>query len=85
MYSRYDGGVLPDEMDDDVSPDYLEQMKNGFYETKVVITPEEARTIERQTLDQAENEQWANERRKRITASRAGGIAKMKKNNKEKQ
>lgn len=77
-YSRHNGGVLPDEIDDDISPDFLEQLKKGFYDTKVVVTPEEAKAIERQTLDQAENEQWINERRKRITASIAGGIAKMR-------
>ena len=74
-YSRYDRGVLPDEID---SPDHLEQLKTGFYKTKVVVTPEEAKTIERHTIDQADNEQWINERRKRITASRVGEIAKMR-------
>lgn len=77
-YSRHDGGVSPDEIDDDVSPDILEELKNGFYKTKVVVTSEEAKTIERQTVDQADNELWINERRKRITASRVGGIAKMR-------
>lgn len=77
-YSRHDGGVLPDESDNDVSPDHLDRLKTGFYETKVVVTPEEVKAIERQTLDQADNEQWFNERRKRITASMSGGIAKMR-------
>ena len=77
-YSRYDGGVLPDESDDDVSRDILERLKNGFYETKLVVTPKEAREIERQTINQADNEQWITERRKRITASKVGVIAKMR-------
>ena len=55
-YSRHDGDVLPDEIDDDVSPELLEKLKNGYYETKVVITPE-ARVIERETIDQSENQQ----------------------------
>ena len=77
-YSRHDGGVLPDEVDDDISPEILKQLKQGFYDTKVVVTLEEAKAIERQTVDQADNEQWINERRKRITASKVGGIAKMR-------
>ena len=77
-YSRHDGGVLPEESDNDVSPDHLKQLKDGFYETKVVVTPEEAKAIEEQTSDQADNEQWMMERRKRITASNSGGIAKMR-------
>lgn len=44
-YSRHDDGVLPDEMDDDISPDLLEQLKQGYYSTKVVITSEEARKL----------------------------------------
>ena len=88
-YSRHDGGVLPNEIDDDVSPELLEKLKTGFYETKVILTPDEAREIERETVDQADHEQWINERRKRITASVAGSIAKMrattKRSNKVKQ
>ena len=57
-YSRHDVGTLPDEYDDDVSQDYLEQLKTGFCTTKVVVTLEEAKEIEKQTQDQADNEQW---------------------------
>ena len=53
-YSRHDGGILPDEITDDISQENLEQLKYSFYETKVVITREEARTIEVKTRDQAE-------------------------------
>ena len=77
-YSRYDGGVLPDEADDDLSHAHLEQMKAGYYETKVVVTPETVNFIERQTLDQADNDLWIIERRKRITASNVGSISKMR-------
>ena len=77
-YSRHDEGVLPDENDNDFSPDHLKQLKDGFYKTKVIVTPEEAKTIEQNTNDQADNEQWMMERRKRITASNSGGIAKMR-------
>ena len=77
-YSRYDGGVLPDEADDDLSHAHLEQMKAGYYETKVVVTPETVNFIERQMLDQADNNLWIIERRKRITASNVGSISKMR-------
>ena len=50
----------------------------------MVVTEEEARDIERNTRDQAENEQWLLERKKRITASNVGGIAKMRKTTKKK-
>ena len=59
-YSRHDEGVLPEEAND-ISPDHL-QLKMGFYETKVVVTPETVNCIERHTLDQADNELWVVER-----------------------
>lgn len=77
-YTRHDGGISPDDIDDDISPGHLEELKQSFYGTKVVITPEEGNQIEQQTRDQADNEQWIVERRKRITASVVGGIAKMR-------
>ena len=36
VYSRCDGVPLPD----DISLEHLEELKTGFYETKVVATPE---------------------------------------------
>ena len=50
-------GSLPDETDD-LSHHHLEKMKAGYYETKVVIAPETINFIERQTIDQADNELW---------------------------
>ena len=76
-YSRHDEGVLPEEAND-ISPDHFEQLKMGFYETKMVVTPETVNCIERHTLDQADNELWMVERRKRITASKVGSISKMR-------
>ena len=76
-YSRHDDGITPDEVTEDISPESLEQFKNSFYETKVVVTREEARKIERETRIQ-QSEECSMERRKRITASKVGGIAKMK-------
>ena len=82
-YSRHDEGILPDEIIEDVTKEDLEQLKSSYYETKVVITEEEAQKIEQQTRNQADNEQWIHERRIRITASNVGGIAKMREKTKK--
>ena len=82
-YSRHDGGILPHEVTEDISPESLEQLKSGFYQTKVVITRQEAKRLEETTRNQAENDEWMYERRKRITASNVGGIAKMKEKTKK--
>ena len=39
-----------------MSPDHIEALKKGFYETKVVVTTEEARQIEEQTKEQADSQ-----------------------------
>lgn len=70
-YCCHDGGISPEEVNDDIP---LEQLEQLFYETKVVITEEEARDIERITRNQVEIEKWMMVRRKRITASRVGSI-----------
>lgn len=57
-------------------------MKDGFYETKVKVTKEQAEDIERDTREQSESELWRNERRKCITASQVGAIVKMRKTTK---
>ena len=48
---------------------------NIFYRTKVAITEEKAKVIERQTRNQADDELWKSERR---TASAVGSIETMK-------
>ena len=53
-YSRHDDGLLPEEIDDDISPEHLEELKKSFYETKVIVTPEEAIKIQQYTRDQAD-------------------------------
>ena len=68
-YSRHDDGIMPEEVDDDVTPEHLEQLKTGFYQTKVVVTKDEAKVIEINTRNQANSMQWLVERRKRLTAS----------------
>ena len=56
---------------------------SSFYETKVVITSEQAKEIEQQSRDQASSAEWKSEGRKMITASKVGGICKMRKKQKE--
>ena len=75
-YNRHDETVLPDEADD-LSHHHLEQIKVGYYETKVVVKSETINFIERQTINQDDNELWIIERRKCITASNIGSISKM--------
>ena len=81
-YSRHDNGIEPDDITNDVSPEYLEEMKTSFIETRVAVTKEQCDDIERDTRQQSESERWMTERTKRITASRVGGIVKMKKTTK---
>ena len=76
-YSRHDSGTVPDEVTKDVSPHYLAELCDGYYRTKVMVSKEEAKDIEKDTRDQGESELWRKERRKRITASVVGGICKM--------
>ena len=75
-YSRHDNGIEPDDIINDVS---LEEMKTSFFNTRVMVTKEKSDDIERDTQQQRESELWLIERTKRITASRVGGIVKMKK------
>ena len=77
-YSRHDNCITPDEIADDIPTEQLEQLKTSFYKTKVVITEDKVKEIEKSTQNQANDEQWMFERRLRITASKAGSIAKMR-------
>ena len=81
-YSRHDNSIVPDSVSDDVSMEFLEEMKTSYYQTKVVVTGEEAVQIERRTRNQAMSDDRKSERRKRLTASRPGGILKMRKKTK---
>ena len=62
----------------DISPEYLHELKVSYYKTHVVVTQEEADLIELQTRGQSDCALWTSERSKRITASRVGGIVKMR-------
>ena len=62
--------------------EYLDELKNTFYTTHVAVTTEQANNTERETQEQSGIDLWIRERTKRITASRVGGILKMKKTTK---
>ena len=81
-YSRHDDDIEPDDITDDVSSEYLDELKNTFYTTHVAVTTEQADNTERETREQSGSDLWIRERTKRITASRVGGILKMKKTTK---
>ena len=78
-YSRHDNEVEPDDISNNISPDILNELKKTYYQTSVVVTTEEATAIESATRDQAGSDRWKTERRKRLTASKVGGISKMRK------
>ena len=77
-YSRHDDGTCPDEVVEDVPPQYLEELKDGFYKTKVKVTPEEATGIEQETREQHASDMWQRERTVRVTASTVGSLLKMR-------
>ncbi len=81
-YYRHDGGISPEQVDDDIPSDVLESLKKSFYNTQVTVTQEEVRDIEKVTRGQNACDEWMAERRKRITASNVGAIAKMRKTTK---
>ncbi len=69
---------MPDQVTEDLSPEHLQELNSSFYAMRVFVTQEEREKIEEQTRDQDNSDQWQQERRKRLTASVVGGIAKMK-------
>ena len=81
-YSRHDGGVTPDDVADDVSEEHLRELKESYYKNKVAVSKQEMERIEQNTKEQSDIDLWMTERRKRITASMVGGIAKMQKKTK---
>ena len=53
-YNRYDGGISPEQVDNDIPSDKLQKLKTSFYERKVVITEERRTEIEKSTRGQVE-------------------------------
>lgn len=74
-YNRQ-AGVEPDDSTD-VPLEYLNDLKSTFYTTQM-----EAEATEEQTREQSDCDLWTRERRKHVTASKVGGIAKMRRTTK---
>ena len=81
-YSRHDNGEQPQDISDDVPPDHLQRLKMDYYEAHVVVDQRKRNEIEQSTRGQSMEQNWYMERRKRITASKAGAISKMRKGTK---
>ncbi len=61
-YNRHDGGISPEQVDDDIPSDVLESLKKSFYNTQVTVT-QEVRDIEKVTRGQSACDEWMAERR----------------------
>ena len=81
-YSRHDNGEQPQDVSDDVPPDHLQRLKMNYYQAHVVVDQRKRNDIEQSTRGQSMEQNWYMERRKRITASKAGAILKMRKGTK---
>ena len=81
-YSRYDNkGPNATEVPSDLSPDNLHDVMIKYYEANIKVTEASAEQITISTMGQSTGEfeqKWQEERRKRITASNVGQIAKRK-------
>ena len=80
-YARHDGGQGVQDIAKDVPQEYLEQMMLDYYTTNVKISEQRILDIERVTRGQSTPDDigsniWLAERRKRITSSNTGAIAK---------
>ena len=81
-YSRHNNGEQPQDISDDVPPDHLQRLKMDYCEAHVVVDQRKRNEIEQSTRGQSMEQNWYVERRKRITASKAGAISKMRKGTK---
>ena len=79
-YSRHDGGQNADDVNSDLPPQYLKELMAKFYDTQVKADNHKVEEIQVLTRNQGSDENsahvWLAERRKRITASTVGRIAK---------
>ena len=81
-YHRHDGDIEPEDVHDDVTSEHLTELKDAYYVSEVAVTESKAMEIETNTREQNGSGLWMDERRKRLTASRVGAIAKMRKTTK---
>ena len=81
-YSRYDGGQDAEDVNTDLPPSFLQDNMLQYYGTNVKVSDQRAKDIEMMTRQQGTDETsaniWLAERRKRITSSNVGLVAKRK-------
>ena len=79
-YSRHDGGKNAAEIITDLSPDQLYALMREYYLVNVKVSEAVCEDLKIRTAEQGKNDNslqvWLAERRKRITASNVGSIAK---------
>ena len=79
-YARHDGGLDVRDVPQDVPAAFLEDMMVDYYRAHISVSTEKRLEIEGTTKSQAADElasnRWKAERRKRVTASKCGQIAK---------
>jgi len=79
-YSRYDGGSNANDILKDITDQHLCQIMREYYLANINITESARENLTLMTSGQGNNEHsfrvWQSERRKRITASNVGKIAK---------
>ena len=79
-YARHDSGQGVTETASDVPQEHLEKVMLDYYKTNVALTAEKAIEVERKTRNQGtangDSGYWLAQRRKRITSSNTGVVAK---------
>lgn len=79
-YSRYDGGRNADDITSDLPMEYLQDQMLSYYKAHVVVSEEGASEVQKMTQKQGSDDNsssiWLAERRKRITSTNTGRIAK---------
>ena len=50
--------VTPNDITDDMSPEYLDELKNSFYTMNVTLTIEQADKLEQETQEQSGSDMW---------------------------
>ena len=81
-YSRHDGGTEVNSIITDIAPEQLNALMKEYYLTNVKVSVEKCEELQVKTTGQGKCDNslqvWSAERRKRITASNVGKIAKRK-------
>jgi len=75
-YSRYDDGPNATDVPSDIPPQELSNLMTSYYSAHVKVTEAAATKLSIDTVDQGDSILWHEERKKRLTASNVGKIAK---------